>query len=263
MRQRRKKRRLPRGQPKTSSVSSMFSSEVPSNSSPGKKSASKTKDIDNVVGFCRPVSSSQGPNGEIWVPVKNPDQHDRKLLGVRLMRSTRWFPRSTTKVAMRGLPYIMPSGHISGSTLYYWKCSSAQWFATLCRSVLKNLLKRNTKKSMRKKLSRDAIARIAVYYSVSNSESDLERLLHCRVKDVRRLLHYYICKLDDQQRFLYDQMCNSISWLQSRGSPRAQSVEKFEIPDYRGFWTFDTIRDISIQLNFISDPWIIGKIRLT
>lgn len=198
-----------------------------------------------------------------WQPPLNPDRLQRRQLGVREMRSERWFPRSSTKVRTRGIPFISNSGHITGSTLYYWKCSSAQWFATLCRSVWKKLSRRNGKKSIKTKLSKDLIARIAVYYSIKQSEGDLERVLHCHAKRARGLLHHLVCNMDDPQRFLYGQMLQSISWLQSRGKPRAQSIEKFEIPDYRGLWTFDTVRDISIHLNWASDPWIVGPLRLS
>jgi hypothetical protein len=222
----------------------------------------RVKKPDQPVNYHCPVTSNwMQPKALPWVPPHNPGPTDRRQLGVRLMRSTRWFPRSTTKVACRGLPFITPAGHISTNILYTWKCNSAQFFATLCRSVLKSLLKRCNKKSRKNKLSRDAIARIALYYSIDQRESKLERLLHCEVRNVRKLLSKLISNMDDQKRFLYGQMLSSILWLQSRGRPRAQSMQKQEIPDYRGFWTFDTIRDISEELNRAGDPWIVRPVK--
>lgn len=211
-----------------------------------------------------PISSKKSDRKPVraWDPPVNPDPGVRRQLGVRLMRSHAWFPKSSTKVRCRGLPYIDPGGHITGSTLYYWRCSSAQWFATLCRSVWKRLSRRNNAKTKKNKIGKQHIAKIAVYYSITMNDSSLERLLHCRAKGVRDLLTYLVCKLDEPERFLYGQMLNGISWLESRGKPRAKSIERNEIPDYRGFWTFDTKRDIAVLLNSTADHWVRAPIQL-
>jgi len=223
---------------------------------PPKEISDEKPTEEPAVRFHQEIKSRRNAGGEAWIPPQNPDPSIRRQIGVRLMRSTAWFPKSTTKVALRGLPYILPSGEITGSALYSWRSNSAQWFSTLCRAVWKRLSKRSNKKSRRNRLSKDVVARISVYYCITQNNSNLERLWHCDAKRVRGLLHYLISIMDDQKRFLYDQMCQSILWLQSRGKPRAQSISKFIIPDYRGFWTFDTIRDISICLNALCDPWI-------
>jgi len=211
------------------------------------------------------TSKILGPSQQYtcWkAPKVNEIPGGRESIGLRLMRSERWLPPVSTKVRNRGLPYILPSGHISGSTLATWKCSSAQWFATLCRSVWKVLSKRNFKKSKNRILSKDMVTRIAIYYSVSMNDGDLNRLWLCKAKDVRGLLHNKISKLDEPKRFLYDQMLHSISWLQSRGSPRAKSsctdnsVVEVHLDSGR------RQRCIIVYLNLLCDPWIVGSLRL-
>jgi len=189
----------------------------------------------------------------------------RDSLGVRLMRSERWFP-GTSKKAFRGIPYVDNAGHITGSVILNWRCSSAQWFSTVVRSVWKSLSKRNRNKSRKNKMSKDLLTRISIFYSISMDDSKLERLLHCDVGRARALLQFYTCNLDDQQRFLYGQMSLSgILWLQSRGKPRAQSIKKTYIPSYRNFGlrSYDTTRDVNAYLNWASDPWIVGPLRLS
>lgn len=180
------------------------------------------------------------------------------------MRSTRWLPGSTTKVAVRGQPQIDKGGHATTSLLM-WKCSSAQWFSTLAKDVYWRLRKRlNKGKSTKKHYSRDLLGRIAIYYATTMNDSGLERLSRCNNRKVtRRLLEYLLHKMDENQWFLYGQMCQSILWLQSRGNPRAKSIKKTILPYYRriSVKSYDCRREIYTYLAWLSDPWIVGPLR--
>jgi len=184
---------------------------------------------------------------------------------VVLRRSEKWFPKGTTKVASRGIPYIDKGGHITGSSKVIWKCSSAQWIATVARSIFDVIKKRMKHGSHRKsKKSIDDFAmRVAIYYSLTQNDSRLERLVRCHHKSSVSLLFKFVCEMDDQTRFSYGQMQTSILWLQSRGYPRAKSISKCYIPAYRNFGlrSYDTTRDISVYLNWLCDPWIAGPLR--
>lgn len=193
------------------------------------------------------------------VPYATPEA--RNSLNYKLMRSERWFPRSTTKVANRGLPYIDRGGHICGSSLMTWKSSSAQWFSTVCRSVfnkLKNRMSHDTK-SYRKR--RDFIAKVSVFYCITQDDSKLERIVRCHEHFAQGLYYKFVLQMDEQERFLFGQMLNSILWLQSRGKPRAKSIDELN----HGFCkmvTSNKTRDISVVLQRLSDPWITGPLKL-
>lgn len=240
--------------------SSRLAAPTSSSKEKGTESATLVSTFHVPISSVKPKDSQRPSRWE--APCVSKVAMGRACIGLRLMRSERWMPPVSTKIRNRGIPYILPSGHISGSSLATWKCSSAQWFATLCRSVWKRLSKRNNKKSIKKKLSKDMVTRIAILYSISQNDGDLDRLWYCNTRNVRGLLHHKLCKLDDQKRFLYDQMLHSISWLQSRGSPRAKSscTENSTIVvhlDSGRRWRF-----ITEYLNFLCDPWIVGKLMI-
>jgi len=190
-------------------------------------------------------------------------QDVRSKLGIRLMRSERWFPLRTTEVAVRVIPYIY-NGHISSNPLGYWKCSAQQHFATICRMVFEQLKDRFWKsgyKHRRDRVSRDFVAKVSIYYALTYNGGHLERLIRCNTKKAsHKLLHSYTCAMDEQKRFLYGQMLSSILWLQSRGNPRAKSILKTYIPEYRRFLlgTYDASGPIKVCLNRLGDPWIVN-----
>lgn len=185
----------------------------------------------------------------------------RSLLGIRLMRSEAWFPSHDTRVSLRVIPFIL-NGHITSQPLGYWHCTSSQFFATITRAIFNKLQKRvysSDKSKNRKKISPDLLARISIFYSSTLDDSKLERLLKCHPKKCRALLFHYICEMDEQKRFLYGQMLSSILWLQSRGKPRAKSIQKSFIPKYRTFQTgkFDVSGRIRRSLAAFGDQWIV------
>lgn len=193
---------------------------------------------------------------ERYKPCTNPSFLTKCELGIRQMRSHRWFPGSEKNILFwYKMPFITQQGYISPYTLYTWRCTPTQYFATLCRSVLKNLLKRNSKKRKKFKLCRDMIARIAIYYSLTQDKSTLERLMHC-TSNTRKLLDYYLSQTDEPKRFLYGQMCNSILWLQSRGIPRASSIKLTYLKKYRNFQieNFDASSIINDYLKGLGTP---------
>lgn len=190
-----------------------------------------------------------------------------RLYGMALMRSERWNPPGGTKVRTRGIPFIDKGGHISGSSLMTWKCSSTQWFATVVHSVFARAKKRMNRPctNKRKLKNDDLLMRIAIYYVCTLDDSAFERLLCCYTKGARKLLTYRVNAMDDRQRFLYGQATQSCSWLRYRGCPpRVQSIKKTVVSDYRrfGLQTYDSRRPRTEYLNWLCDPWIVGPLRL-
>jgi len=106
----------------------------------------------------------------------------------------------------------------------------------------------------------DLIARISAYYVATQNDSALERLVRCRSPATRGLLYKLVSQMDEKPRFLYGQMLISILWLQSRGKPRAKSIDEVEFGPCSEI-TQNKVRTISVYLNGLSDPWIVGPIR--
>lgn len=179
-----------------------------------------------------------------------------RALGTKLMRSEKWFPFGESKTRRRGLPYIMKSGHISGSVYLTWRCSSVQWFSTVVTSVFEKLKKRTivTRRSKYKKYHH--LAEIAILYTLTMDDQLLERLLNCQRVGFRKLLFYHINRLDAKTRFLFDQACQSALWFQLRGYPRVKSNE-YKISTIYTPGECGLSRSTRMMLDALCDPWIV------
>lgn len=221
------------------------------------------------------LRGSSGINGVVSGRLAGPHQaqHDppkinlkgksqvSRPLGVKLMRSQVWTADTErSKVAWRAQPYVLKSGHIGGSAVLKWKCSSYQWFATTVRSVIERLRKRKVVSRRCKYKKWRHITMIAIIYVLTNNDSMLERLLHCRGVDFTRVFFHYINTVDDKIRFLYDQASKSALWFELRGNPRVQSTKKTIVEHYRNFSVknFDTRRQRRELVDCLSDPWVVG-----
>jgi len=205
---------------------------------------------------------------DVWVP-KYADAEARSEHRLRIMRSNRWFPGSTTKVALRGIPFVNKGGHISGSTELIWKGSAAEFFATVVRRVFDVLKKRLSPGRYKKGRSthRDLILKIAAWYTITLDDAGLERICRCDYKFRRGLHHYLMLQMDDQKRFLYGQLLQSSLWLQSRGScnPRAKSIAKTDVIPLYFLRLKDggsTKRSNTEYLNWWADAFVYQPVRI-
>jgi hypothetical protein len=181
--------------------------------------------------------------------------------GAKLLRSTRWAADpQTPKVCRRGIPFILNSGHFSGSILCTWRCDSYQWFATTLSLLIRKLRQRRAVSRYTRYKSWSQVTKIAILYILTSDDRMLERLLNCQKKGFVRTFCYYLNTLDDKNRFLYDQALSGASWFELRGNPRVQSSKKTVVDSYRNFSvkSFDSNRLRRERANEISDPWIIG-----
>lgn len=182
---------------------------------------------------------------------------------MKLMRSQIWAPKSNSKVRLRGLPYILPSGHLSGSVLLTWKCSAFQWFSTVVRAVIEKIKARSiVNKRCRYKTYRQ-LTEVAIYYVLTNDEYSLERLLCCRRRGFRGLLYFLIKRLDEPMRFCFDQALSSALWFELRGNPRVQSNKQYVLETVYTPGVCGRNRQITQCMNAISDPWIIDGLAYT
>lgn len=219
--------------------------------------------------FCPPVHRTPfiGRKHDRLV-IENAHSKITRKLGISLMRCERWNPGPPTKNRLRGVPFIDKGGHISGSCVMNWRCSSTQWFATVLHSVFRRSKRRMSKGSIdeRKRKSDDLIFKIAAYYVCTMDDTAFERLLCSYVRGTLKLLTYLVNKMDDRQRFLYGQATCSASclWLRYRGCPpRVQSINKTILAHYRRFdlKIYDSVRERNSYLNSLCDPWIVGGLR--
>lgn len=179
--------------------------------------------------------------------------------GTRLMRSERWAAdRSNSRVAVRGIPFILDTGHISGMITSYWRCSSYQWFATTVRSVIDRLEERSVVHKRSRYKTWRHLTMTAVLYVITQDDGVLERLLHCKREAFVRLHRYYLERVGEQNRFLYDQALSGALWFELRGNPRVQPTKKTILAKYRNLSvrSFDASRDKRLAADQIADPWI-------
>jgi len=189
-----------------------------------------------------------------------------RINGMKLMRSQRWASDcGASKKRNRGLPYVMKSGHISGSCRATWVCSAYQWYATTVRSVIENISKRSIVKKKNRRKTRRHLTMIACLYVLTNDESMLERLLCCQRRGFQRTFYFFLSRVDDKTRFCYDQAARSANWFELRGNPRVQSTRKTILPQYRNFdqHSYSAAREIRERMNSICDPWIVDGYSFT
>jgi hypothetical protein len=180
-----------------------------------------------------------------------------RAIGTKLMRSTKWAPPAESKVRLRGLPYIMKSGKLSGSVKLTWKCSAYQWIATVVRSVIERLKKRTVVKRRNKYKTERNLTEIAIYYVLTNDEHILERLLHCNRRHFRSMFYSLYKRLDEPMRFCFDQALSSALWFELRGYPRAQSNKDYVVETVYEPMVHGRARQILTYANALCDPWIV------
>jgi len=178
------------------------------------------------------------------------------------MRSERWSVKGETKVRLRGIPYIMPSGHLGGSVKLTWRCSANQWFATVVRAVMEKITKRTIVKTRSKYKTTRNLTEIAVYYVLTNDEYNLERLLCCRRKGFRGLIHK-LTHVDETLRFCFDQALSGASWFELRGKSPRTVHKQYIIETVYTPGCHSQCRKFKTYINSLSDPWVVKKVAYT
>lgn len=167
-------------------------------------------------------SANAPPDATPHVPMKFKSQHP-SIEGLAMRTSTRWFSVRDSKRAFTPIPYVTVSGKFSVNTLCYWTAYPQQILATMSATVcsrLKRIMSRRF--SMRyAKTILPLLARISFLYTVTRSDYLLDRFLGMlRKKDNRgpatRFLYFSTCNLGEDDRFVYNQLCNTSLWLTFR-----------------------------------------------
>lgn len=137
--------------------------------------------------------------------------------------SMRWFDVKTSKRVFTPIPFVSKSGKFSVNTLCYWTAYPEQIVATLSSTVLSRLKKiiarrfswRYCKENLR------LLAKISFLYTVTHSDYLMDRFLGILKRKANtglahRFLYHSTCKLGEDDRFVYNQLCNMSLWLSFR-----------------------------------------------
>jgi len=155
------------------------------------------------------------------------DQPQRRAISVR--NSKRWLrclplPNENGIGREYEIPYIDNLGRFTGHTIYRWACEPQVALATIISTVARKLLSYSRKhnKWWVVKKHFHSIVKAAYVYSISKNLWFWDRVLFfCRnLQSKGSLVHKYalkfLCKTDDNIRFVYSQVCLQTNWLLSQ-----------------------------------------------
>jgi len=132
--------------------------------------------------------------------------------------SLRWRTDSTSVRKCYQVPFVSKSGKLSANTLYFWKAYPEQVFMSVVSTIYQRLLKIQLKrhKFVGRGL-RDCLIKAATIYYINKDDWFLDRLLGITksepLKRIRNFVHYFVCELDDNKRFVYSQALHQANWL--------------------------------------------------
>jgi len=142
------------------------------------------------------------------------------MKGVKIRSSRSWYGPDFTPKPFQ-IPYIDNLGRYTGHTLYEWTCESRQAFATIYATIsnrLINYCKRHNPWTIVKKHLR-SIAMVSFVYSQNHSLHLWDRVLWMarnltiRGRSLHKIGLHFFCKLSDNIRFVYGQVCSQTNWL--------------------------------------------------
>jgi hypothetical protein len=162
---------------------------------------------------------------------ENPGKY---LPGISFRCSSRWFVSHDLPV-MISVPYVSVSGKFSIYRLYKWKTTPARCFASVVSTVYSRIQRilRTRFGYRRAQCYSHASMKVAICYTITHDDSIIDRFLGMTrkgtpVRSVYNLVHFWVCRLDDDKRFVYGQAWQQANWLKFLGKPRDKSSTKGE-----------------------------------
>jgi len=176
-------------------------------------------------------------DGAVHVPPKVRSPHPRRIEGMATRTSTRWFQVKESKKIFTPVPYVTNSGKFSISTLCFWNTYPEQIIASLTSTVYQRLRglvgKRHGFRCL--KHYRETLFKIAAYYTVTHDDYFMDRVLGILKRKARKqahnLLHFAVSTMDENIRFVYDQICSQILWLSFRAKTVVFKRDKSKCSD--------------------------------
>jgi hypothetical protein len=174
-----------------------------------------------------------GSNGREWtMKTLHPNDLHRTHSSVQIRRSNRWLTRQKSPQTSVELPFIDHVGKFTGTNLYHVNLSPSQFIGTVISTVYKRVYGLVVRRNGRLKRTRNRwstlLLRCSAYYALTKNAYFWDRLLPLLRKGdrgtVSKMLHKFVCKLDDYKWFVYSHACSQAKWLTFRAlGPRDKS----------------------------------------
>lgn len=168
-----------------------------------------------------PVSHDAVPYSAYKVRTPYP----RRVEGMVLRTSNRWFRRWDSKRMSIQVPFVTKCGKFSDCDLVTWYAYPEQVVASLTSTVYSRLLKmwrgRKERYTDVKPKTRELLLKVSALYATIHSDYFMDRAiaLLCRPRPLSKLVDSYLSKIDDKFWFVYRQVSLQTNWLtfQSHG----------------------------------------------
>jgi hypothetical protein len=180
--------------------------------------------------------------------------HPRRVEGMVLRTSTRWFRHWDSERRTIAVPFVTKCGKFSDANLVTWHAHPEQVVASQTATIYSRLLKIWRGRKQRVKdvnyRTREQLLQVSALYATIHSDYFMDRALAllCRPRPLSRLMDSYLSKIDDKFWFVYRQVSLQAHWLtfQSFGisdkSISKSVLKRFMSSDSKRYRN-DTIKD--------------------
>jgi len=189
--------------------------------------------------------------------------------GVECRSSVGWFDSSLSRRRFQAVPFVCKSGKLSLHTLFVWKAYPEQVIFSLISTVyfrLLSILRKRFGFNLRSRLMNCAF-KISIAYVLTRHNWLIDRFLGMSrkgssIKTIEKHVHFCVCELDENKRFVYSQAYFQANWLKFQVfRPRDKSSEKVRIGTHLknlGFEDRSLLDDndrIAYAFNRLSNLW--------
>jgi hypothetical protein len=180
---------------------------------PDHPAKTKYSDVPN------PIWVNQKEKGQRHVVsfVKELHPHPAVRPGMDYRSSLSWFNKELSVRKFRAIPFVSLSGKFSLSTLYLWKCYPEQVLFSLISTVYSRILKILRKRKRVDRRLLNCAFKCSIVYVITRSNWIIDRFLgmsrRTPIRKVENFIHYCVCELDENKRFVYSQAYYQANWL--------------------------------------------------
>lgn len=166
------------------------------------------------------------------IPVENPTS----LPGIKFRNSERVGLTENSECFYRSLPYVTVSGKFSTYKICTWKTTLTKAYNSLVATIFARISLLLRKRHIRFTHNvTKLILSVSVVYALFHDDWLIDRFLGIytktsRFKDAIRLNTWYVCKLDDTERFVHHQICQKqVNWYTFQAErPSDKSSKKWD-----------------------------------
>jgi hypothetical protein len=151
-----------------------------------------------------------------FVKELNPNPVNRP--GMDYRSSLSWFNPELSVRKYRAIPFVSQSGKLSIHTLCVWKSYPEQVIMSLVSTIysrISKILRKRNHKVGRRLLN--SAFKCSIVYAITRNNWLIDRFLgmslRTPIKKVEAFIHYCVCALDENKRFVYSQAYSQANWL--------------------------------------------------